>query len=51
MRNYTPKVTDIQRREAELNIILLRVNSFDVKQKRLGIFVLLYATKIWQDKG
>ena len=32
---------NIQRRKAELNIILLRVNNFDIKQKRHVIFVLL----------
>ena len=32
IRNYSPKVTSIQQRLAELNIILPRVNNFDIKQ-------------------
>ena len=31
IRNFSPDVINIQRREAELNIILLRVNNVDVK--------------------
>ena len=31
--------------------ILLRVNNFDIKQKRHGIFVLSYATNTKQDLG
>ena len=31
IRNYSPEVSNIQRREAEVNIILLRVNNFDIK--------------------
>ena len=34
-----------------INIILPRVNNFDVKQKRYGIFVLLYATNTKQNLG
>ena len=34
IRNYSPEVINIQRREAELNIILPRVNNLDIKQKR-----------------
>ena len=34
IRNYSPEVTNIQRREAELNIKLPRVNNFDTKQKK-----------------
>ena len=34
IRNYSPEVINIQRREAELNIILPRVNNFDIKQKK-----------------
>ena len=49
IRNYSPKVTDIQFScEAELNIVLPRVNNFDIKQKRHGIFVLLYASNTKQ---
>ena len=32
--NYSPKIINIQRREAELNIKLPRVNNFDIKQKK-----------------
>ena len=49
--NYSPEVINTQRREAELNIILPRVNNFDIKRKRQGIFVLLYATNTKQDLG
>ena len=31
IRNYSPEIINIQRREAELDIILPRVNNFDVK--------------------
>ena len=55
IRNYSPEVINIQRREAELNIILPKVNNFDIKQKK-GMEYLLYympptPNKIWQDKG
>ena len=32
--NYSPDVINIQRREAELNITLPRMNNFDTKQKK-----------------
>ena len=51
IRNYSPKVINVQRREAELNIILPMVNNFDFKQKMHGIFVLLYATNTKQNLG
>ena len=51
IRNYSPEVINIQRREAELNIILPRVNNFDIKQKSHEIFVLLYDTNTKQDLG
>ena len=41
IRNYSPEVINIQRREADLNIISPRVNNFDIKQKRHGIFAFL----------
>ena len=31
IRNYSPEVINIQRRKSELNIILSRVNNFDIK--------------------
>ena len=34
IRNYSPKLINIQRREAALNILLSRVNNFDIKQKK-----------------
>ena len=49
VRNYSPKVIKIQRREAELNTVLPKVNNFNIKQKRHGIFVLFYATNTKQD--
>ena len=45
------EVINIQRREAELNITFLGVNNFHIKQKRHGIFVLLYSTNTKQDLG
>ena len=34
IRNYSPKLINIQRREAALNILLSRANNFDIKQKK-----------------
>ena len=34
IRNYSPKLINIQRREAALNIMLSRANNFDIKQKK-----------------
>ena len=47
-RNYSPEVINIQQLEAELNIKLPRVNNFDIKQKRHGIFILFYASNTKQ---
>ena len=47
-RNYSPEVINIQQLEAELNIKLPRVNNFDIKQKRHGIFILFYASNAKQ---
>ena len=33
VRNCSPEVINMQRREAELNIILPRLDNFDIKQK------------------
>ena len=41
IRNYSPEVINIQRREAELNILLPRVNNFEIKQKK-GMEYLFY---------
>ena len=51
VRDYSPELINIQRREGELSIILPTVNDFDVRQGRHGIFVLLYATNTKQDLG
>ena len=53
IRNYSPEVY-IQRREAELNIILPRVNNFNIKQKK-GMEHLCYympptPKMIWEDR-
>ena len=51
IRNYSSEVINIQRHKAELNILLPRVNNFNIKQKKHGTFVLLYATNTKQDLG
>ena len=33
IRNYSPEASNIHRREAELNIVLAKVNKFDIKHK------------------
>ena len=50
-RNYSPEEIKIQRRKAELITIFPRVSNYDIKQKRHGIFILLYATNTKQDMG
>ena len=51
IRNHSPEVSNIQRREAELNIILLKVNNFDITQKSAwNIYFIIYPqhqTKSW----
>ena len=49
--NYSPKIINIQRREAELNIKLPRVNNFDIKKKKGWniCFIVWHHTK--QDFG
>ena len=44
IRNYSPKVINIQRREAEFNVILPRVNNFDIKLKKARNICFM----IWQ---
>ena len=51
IRNYSPEEIKIQRRKAELITIFPRVSNYDIKQKRHGIFILLYATNTKQDMG
>ena len=34
IKNFSPEVTNIQRRDAELNIILPKVNDFDIELKK-----------------
>ena len=42
--NYSPEVINVQRREAESNIILPRINNFDIKQKKAWniCFIICY---------
>ena len=53
--NYSPDLGDIQRREAEFNIIFPRVNNFGINIKHIlnknrhGIFVLLYTPSTKQN--
>ena len=35
IKNHSPEVINVQRGEAELNIMLLRVNNFAIKQKKV----------------
>ena len=55
VKNYSPEVINIQRRKAEVNIILPIVSNFDIKQKKAGNICFIYMpptpNKIWQDKG
>ena len=53
IKNYSPEIINIQRREAELNIILPSVNNFDIKQKDMEyLFYYIPPTpkKISEDK-
>ena len=34
IKNYSHEVINIQRREAELNIVIMRMNNFDIKHKK-----------------
>ena len=50
IRNYSPEASNIQRHDAELNIILPRVNNFDIKQKsawNVFFIYLQHQTKSW----
>ena len=51
IRNYSPEISNIQRRKAELNIFLPRVNNFDIKQNLAwNICFIIYPqhqTKSW----
>ena len=51
IRNYSPEVINIQQHEAELNIILPRVNNFDIKQKKAWNIDYMPPTPstIWED--
>ena len=55
IRNYSPEVINIQRREVYLNIILPRLINFDIKHKKKSMefcFIRPPTTnKIWEDKG
>ena len=54
IRNYSTEVINVQRHEAELSIILTRMNNFDIKQKKgmeyLFYYMLPTPNKIWEDK-
>ena len=53
IRDHSLEEINIQRRKAELNITLPRVNKFDIKQKRHVIFIYYMAptpNKISEDK-
>ena len=53
-RNYSPEVINIQRRETELNIILLRMNNLTLNKKWMKyLFYYMPQTpnKIWEVKG
>ena len=53
-KHYSSEVINIQRRKVELNIVLPRVNNFDIKQKKgmkyLFHYILPTPNKIWEDK-
>ena len=55
IRNHSPEVSEVEynRSEVELNIILPRVNNFDIKQKSAwNIHFIIYPkhqTKCWQN--
>ena len=53
IRNYSPEVSTVQRREEELNIILRGVKNFDIKQKSAwNIRFIIYPhhqTKSWMN--
>ena len=55
IRNYSLEVINIQLREVELNIILPRVNNFDIEEKKTSNVYFIYMSptpnKIWEDKG
>ena len=51
IRNFPPEVNNIQQREVELNVILSRINNVLIKQKRHGIFVLLYIPSTKQNQS
>ena len=43
IRNYSPEISNIQQRETDLNIILPRVNNFNIKQKLAwNIYFIIY---------
>ena len=52
IRNYSPELSNIQRLEAELNIILPKVNNFDVNPKlALNICFIIYPSLVNANKA
>ena len=55
IRNYSPRVFNIQRRETRLNIILPRINNFDINKKKDMQYLFYYLpptlNKMWENKG
>ena len=45
IRNCSPDVINSQRHEAELNIILQRIDNFDIKQKNIFIICHQHQTR------
>ena len=44
IRNYSPEVINIEQHKADLHIILLKVNNFDINKQKHEIFALLCVT-------
>ena len=51
IRNYSPQVITIQRRESELNMILLGVNSFGIRHGIVVSCIPPTPNKVLEDKG
>ena len=51
IRNFPPRAINIQRRKVELSIVLQRVKSFDIKQKKALNICLIICHQHKQDLG